>query len=285
MSWAWRYGNTKTPANQRDDQGFLKYRPNPHHGRRKKMRILAVIPARYASTRLPGKPLLADTGRTLIQHVVEAARQSTRLTDIVVATDDHRIFDAVTDFGGHAVMTRTDHVSGTDRVAEAARIHSEADLVINLQGDEPEIAANSIDTLVNVMIKRPEAVMGTLATPIYDESIYRDTSCVKVVKDDGGYALYFSRSPIPYHRDGRPPEGIPWALLHLGIYAFRPRFLQQVATMPTADLEVCEKLEQLRVLENGHRIALGIVQERCVGIDTPEDYARFVARYRLANPS
>lgn len=249
------------------------------------MRILAVVPARYASTRLPGKPLLADTGRTLIQHVVEAAQKSAKLTDIVVATDDKRIFDTVNSFGGKVVMTRDDHVSGTDRVAEAARHFTDADMVINLQGDEPEIAAESIDTLVNVMLKRPEAVMGTLATPIHDEALYRDPSCVKVVKDDGGYALYFSRSPIPFHRDGKPTAGLPWALLHLGIYAFRPKFLQQVATMPTADLEVCEKLEQLRVLENGHRIALGIVQERCIGIDTPEDYARFVASYRAANPA
>lgn len=246
------------------------------------MRILAVIPARYASTRLPGKPLLADTGRTLIQHVVEAARKSSRLTQIVVATDDSRIFDAVKAFGGDAVMTRDDHVSGTDRVAEAARLVPQVDLVINLQGDEPEIAPESINTLIEVMIKRPEAVMGTLATPIYDESVYLDPSCVKLVKDDGGYALYFSRSPIPYHRDGAPTDGQPWGLLHLGVYAFRPQFLQQVATMPTADLEVSEKLEQLRVLENGHRIAVGIVHERCVGIDTPEDYARFVERQKKA---
>lgn len=244
------------------------------------MRILAVIPARYASTRLPGKPLLADTGRTLIQHVVEAARRSKRLTRVVVATDDQRIYDAVTDFGGEVVMTRDDHVSGTDRVAEAARLVDEADLVINLQGDEPEIAPESIDTLVDVMARRPEAVMGTLGTPILDEAIYCDPACVKVVKDDGGYALYFSRSPIPFHRDGKPAPGQPWGFLHMGIYAFRPRFLQQVATMPTADLEMAEKLEQLRVLENGHKIAIGIVAERCVGIDTPEDYARFVERWK-----
>lgn len=247
------------------------------------MRILAVIPARYASTRLPGKPLLSDTGRTLIEHVVEAARQSTRLTQVIVATDDQRIFDAVKSFGGEVVMTRADHVSGTDRVAEAARqlgFVQNSDLVINLQGDEPEITAETIDTLIEVMSKRPEAVMATLATPIYDESVYRDPSCVKVVKDDGGYALYFSRSPIPYHRDGKPSEGMPWGLLHIGLYAFRGRFLQQVATMPAADLENAEKLEQLRVMENGHRIALGLVSSHTPGVDTPEDYARFVARYK-----
>ncbi len=262
---------------------LLRYRPQTSLDQHTIMRILAVIPARYASTRLPGKPLLADTGRTLIQHVVEAAQKSLRLTRIVVATDDQRIFCAVRDFGGEAVMTREDHVSGTDRVAEAARIIGDVDLVINLQGDEPEIAPETIDTLVEIMAKRPEASMGTIGTPIHEESIYRDPACVKVVKDDGGYALYFSRAPIPWHRDGKPADGQPWALLHLGIYAFRPKFLQQVATMPTADLEVAEKLEQLRVLENGHRIALGIVSERCVGIDTPEDYARFVDRYKQSS--
>lgn len=249
------------------------------------MRILAVIPARYASTRLPGKPLLSDTGRTLIQHVVDAASQCQRLHKTIVATDDQRIFDAVTSFGGEAVMTRADHVSGTDRVAEAARIlhfQHPNDLIINLQGDEPEILPETIDTLIDVMTKRPEAVMATLATPIQDEAIYRDHSCVKVVKDDGGYALYFSRSPIPCHRDGKPAENMPWGLLHIGLYAYRGRFLQQVATMPAADLENAEKLEQLRVMENGHRIALGIVGEHGPGVDTPADYARFVARYQAS---
>lgn len=247
------------------------------------MRILAVIPARYASTRLPGKPLLSDTGRTLIQHVVDGASQSSRLEQVIVATDDQRIFDAVKAFGGEVVMTRDDHVSGTDRVAEAARILGfvqQSDLIINLQGDEPEISSHTIDTLIEVMAKRPEAVMATLATPILDESVYRDPSCVKVVKDDGGYALYFSRSPIPYHRDGKPVDGLPWSLLHIGLYIFRGKFLQQVATMPAADLENAEKLEQLRVMENGHRIALGLVSEHAPGIDTPDDYARFVARYK-----
>lgn len=247
------------------------------------MRILAVIPARYASTRLPGKPLLSDTGRTLIEHVVDAARQAKRLTQVIVATDDQRIFDAVKAFGGEVVMTRVEHVSGTDRVAEAARILNfvqQSDLIINLQGDEPEISPDAIDALIDVMAKRPEAVMATLATPIHDEAVYRDPSCVKVVKDDGGYALYFSRSPIPYHRDGKPVDGLPWGFLHIGLYAFRGRFLQQVATMPAADLESAEKLEQLRVMENGHRIALGIVAEHAPGVDTPEDYARFVARHK-----
>lgn len=245
------------------------------------MRILAVIPARYASTRLPGKPLLSDTGRTLIEHVVQAARKARRLTQIIVATDDQRIYDAVKAFGGEVVMTSVDHVSGSDRVAEAARLLGfvqHTDLVINLQGDEPEISAQSIDTLIDVMAKRPEAVMATLATPIQDEAVYNDPASVKVVKDDGGYALYFSRSPIPYHRDGKPVEGQPWGFLHIGLYAYRGKFLQQVATMPAADLESAEKLEQLRVMENGHRIALGVVSEHSSGVDTPEDYARFVAR-------
>jgi len=247
------------------------------------MRILAVIPARYASTRLPGKPLLSDTGRTLIEHVVIAAQKSRKLSRIVVATDDLRIHDAVVAFGGEAVMTNPNHESGTDRVAEAARLLDfkvSNDIVINLQGDEPEITAEAIETLIDVMLKRPEAVMATLGTPIHDESVYQDPACVKVVKDDGGYALYFSRSPIPYHRDGKPGDGHPWGFLHLGVYAYRARFLQQVATMPTADLETAERLEQLRVMENGHRIALGIVTDHAPGIDTPEDYARFVERQK-----
>ena len=168
------------------------------------MGIIAVIPARFASTRLPGKPLLSETGRPLIQHVVEAAQQAQSLHRIIVATDDPRIADAVTAFGGEVMMTRGDHATGTDRVAEVAARIEEARIIVNIQGDEPEIAGSSIDRLVSLLENDRDAPMATLATPIRDPAIYRDPSCVKVVCSRRDRALYFSRSPIPFYRDGLP---------------------------------------------------------------------------------
>jgi 3-deoxy-manno-octulosonate cytidylyltransferase (CMP-KDO synthetase) len=247
------------------------------------MEIVAVIPARFASTRLPGKPLLTETGKPLIQHVVEAARRARSLQRIIVATDDSRIAAAVTGFGGEAMMTRADHPTGTDRVAEvAARIES-ARIIVNVQGDEPELAGSTIDVLVSLLECDPEAPMATLATPIRNEAIYRDPSCVKVVCSARGRALYFSRSPIPCHRDGPSDfaHGSPApAHLHLGLYAYRRDFLLAIGTLPRSELEAAEKLEQLRVLEAGYPIAIGIVEEPSIGIDTPEDYRRFVERWR-----
>jgi 3-deoxy-manno-octulosonate cytidylyltransferase (CMP-KDO synthetase) len=240
--------------------------------------VLAVIPARYASTRLPGKPLLDETGRPLIQHVVEAARRASRLGRIIVATDDARIVAAVAAFGGEAVLTRADHATGTDRVAEVAAAIDSARIVVNLQGDEPEVSGEALDRVVALLDADPEAPMATLATPIRDEAIYRDPACVKVVCSRRGRALYFSRSPIPHHRDGR--TGGPIALLHLGLYAYRRDFLLRLAELPPSPLEAAEKLEQLRVLEAGHPIAVGVIEERSVGIDTPEDYRRFVERWK-----
>jgi 3-deoxy-manno-octulosonate cytidylyltransferase (CMP-KDO synthetase) len=249
------------------------------------MAIVAVIPARFASTRLPGKPLLTETGRPLIQHVVEAARRARRLDRVIVATDDERIATAVTTFGGECVMTRAEHPSGTDRVAEVAAGLPEARIVVNLQGDEPEISGNAIDLVAAILENDASASMATLATLIHDESTYRDPSCVKVVRSAAGHALYFSRSPIPHHRggvpDSSPSGGI--AYLHLGIYAYRREFLLQLAAMPPSPLESIEKLEQLRVLEAGHRIAVGLVDEPSIGIDTPDDYRRFVERWRAGN--
>ena len=246
------------------------------------MEIVAVIPARYASTRLPGKPLKADTGRPLIQHVVEAAKRARRLTRVIVATDDQRIADAVRQFGGEAAMTRADHPSGTDRVAEVAATLPDARIIVNLQGDEPEVSGEALDTLVELLERDPDCPMATLATPIRDEATYRDPGCVKVVLAGSGRALYFSRSPIPMYRDGLPPDG-PLGLLHLGLYAYRRDFLLSIAGLPPSPLETTEKLEQLRVLESGTPIAVGIVDEPSIGIDTPEDYARFVARWRAEN--
>jgi len=245
------------------------------------MEIIAVIPARFASTRLPGKPLLSETGRPLIQHVVEAAQRSKRLSRIIVATDDSRIADTVVSFGGEAFMTRADHPSGTDRVAEVAQAIPSAGIIVNLQGDEPEVSADALDQVVTILEENPDAVMGTLATPIRNEQDYLDPSCVKVVASTTGHALYFSRSPIPYHRDGLPPEGAatPLAYLHLGLYSYRRDFLLKLAQLPPSPLETTEKLEQLRVLQAGYRIALGVIEEPSVGIDTPEDYLRFVERW------
>jgi 3-deoxy-manno-octulosonate cytidylyltransferase (CMP-KDO synthetase) len=251
------------------------------------MEIIGVIPARFASTRLPGKPLLSETGRPLIQHVVEAARQARRLDRIIVATDDQRIAAAVAAFGGECAMTRADHATGTDRVAEVAGRLPRAEIVVNVQGDEPEVSGAALDRLVSILEDDRDAPMATLATPIRAEHVYNDPSCVKVVCTQAGRALYFSRSPIPHHRDARPDpnSGEPLAHLHLGLYAYRCEFLLRLSTLPTSRLEAAERLEQLRVLEAGHPIAVGIVAEPSIGIDTPEDYRRFVARWRARNPA
>ena len=247
------------------------------------MEIVAVIPARFASTRLPGKPLLSETGRPLIQHVVEAARQAKSLHRIIVATDDKRIADAVTNFGGEFLMTRDDHATGTDRVAEVAARLAQAAIVVNVQGDEPEIAGSTIDRLVTLLEGDREAPMATLATPIRDAAVYQDPSCVKVVCSRRNRALYFSRSTIPFYRDGptNPRDSnTPIAHLHLGLYAYRREFLLSIRALPPSSLEAAEKLEQLRILEAGHPIAIDFVDEPSIGIDTWEDYRRFVERWK-----
>ncbi len=243
------------------------------------MEIVGVIPARFASTRLPGKPLLSATGRPLIAHVVEAARRAQSLEHVIVATDDARIAQAVTDCGGAFMMTRADHPSGTDRVAEVAAAIPSARIVVNLQGDEPEISGATIDRLVALLRDDPDAPMATLAAPIVDEAVHRDPSCVKVVFSERGRALYFSRAPIPHTRDRDSSAPGPIGHLHLGIYAYRRDFLLALGKRPQSRLEVREKLEQLRVLEAGFPIAIAVVDEPHVGIDTPDDYARFVARF------
>jgi 3-deoxy-manno-octulosonate cytidylyltransferase (CMP-KDO synthetase) len=247
------------------------------------MEMVGVIPARFASTRLPGKALLSDTGRPLIVHVIEAARRAKSLQRIIVATDDARIAHAVTVFGCEVMMTRGDHLTGTDRVAEVAARLEGARVIVNLQGDEPEITGGALDLVVKLLEDDVEAPMATLATPIRDAAIYRDPACVKVVCNRQGRALYFSRSPIPCHRDGVPDPAIapsPVAYLHLGLYAYRREFLLALGSLPPSPLEAAEKLEQLRVLDAGYPIVVGFVDEPSVGIDTPEDYKRVVARYR-----
>ena len=249
------------------------------------MEIVGVIPARFASTRLPGKALLSETGRPLIQHVLEAARRSQSLERIIVATDDPRIAEAVERFGGEFMMTRADHATGTDRVAEVAARLETARLIVNLQGDEPEISGAALDRVVALLEEDPEAPMATLATPIRDESIYRDPACVKVVCSARGRALYFSRSPIPHHRDGLPDPRTAATADRLPAprpLRLPPRIPAELGSLPPSHLEAAEKLEQLRVLDAGYPIAVGIVDEPSVGIDTPEDYRRFVARWNAS---
>lgn len=245
------------------------------------MKTAIVIPARYGSRRLPGKPLLRETGKYLIQHVYERACQSTRASSVVVATDDSRIVTAVESFGGRVVLTRRDHPSGTDRVAEAAR-RLDADVIVNLQGDEPLIDPSALDLLPQLLERDPHADMATLAVPARGPEQWHDPHCVKVVCDSLGRALYFSRAPIPFVRDGRPDFDAtpPRFLIHLGVYAYRRPFLFSLATLPPEPLEELEKLEQLRVLALGRRIHVGVVAHAAAGVDTYEDYERFVQAYR-----
>jgi 3-deoxy-manno-octulosonate cytidylyltransferase (CMP-KDO synthetase) len=234
------------------------------------MRAIGIIPARWEATRLPGKPLAPIAGRPMIQHVYEQARRAAALAEVLVATDDERIFAAVRSFGGEAVMTSPEHRSGTDRVAEAAASRA-ADVVVNIQGDEPLIEPAAIDSLVAPFGADPELEMTTLATPIRMTDEIEDPSAVKVVVDRRGFALYFSRCPIPYHRDG---QGAVGRLKHLGLYGYRAEFLQIYPSMPQTPLEQTEKLEQLRALENGWRIFVVLTEHDAIGVDTPEDLAR-----------
>ena len=244
------------------------------------MKAVAIIPARYASSRLPGKPLLKETGKFLIQHVYEQAARASTIARVIVATDDERIFEAVNSFGGEAAMTRADHVSGTDRVAEVAR-GLNAEIIVNVQGDEPELEPSAIDTLVRLMETNTQAGIGTLACPFAKDCDPSDPNAVKVVVDRIGRALYFSRALVPFPRDtsGTANDASRW-LLHLGIYAYRRDFLLKLATLPPTPLEQTEKLEQLRVLEHGHPLVVGLVEKAAIGIDTAEDYAAFVRRCR-----
>jgi 3-deoxy-manno-octulosonate cytidylyltransferase (CMP-KDO synthetase) len=245
------------------------------------MKTAIIVPARYASSRLPGKPLLRETGKYLIQHVYEQARKSRHADQVIVATDDRRIEAAVRGFGGQVVMTRSDHPSGTDRVAEVAE-RLDAEVIVNLQGDEPLIDPASIDHLSDLLARDPTADMATLAVPIQTSEQWRNPNCVKVVCDAAGRALYFSRSAIPFVRDGEPDFQAepPCFLQHLGLYAYRRAFLLQLASTSPSALEQLEKLEQLRVLSLGRHIQVGIVRHTSIGVDTMADYQQFVQLYR-----
>ena len=245
------------------------------------MSTVIIIPARYASSRLPGKPLLRDTGKYLIQHVYEQASKCRQATKVIVATDDNRIAQAVHGFGGTAFMTRADHASGTDRIAEVARTLS-ADIVVNLQGDEPQFDPAALDQLIDLLKHDPGVGLATLATPLHTLAEYQNPNIVKVVRADSGRALYFSRSPIPFVRDGAPDFASGMFLQHLGVYAYRREVLLQLSAAAAAHpLEQAEQLEQLRALALGIPIQVGVIPHGHKGVDTPDDYAAFVAACRV----
>ena len=245
------------------------------------MKSVIIIPARYASTRLPQKLLLNETGKPLIQHTYESALKATLPQSVTVACDHEEIFNAVKQFGGQVLMTCPNAASGTDRVAEVAATLDDVDIIVNVQGDEPEIAGTAIDLAVQLLIDHPDAAMSTLATPIRNRQQLEDPACVKVVFDAKHRALYFSRSVIPYCRDqerwGASPPAVELFYQHIGLYAYRREFLLRLSQLPQSDLERAESLEQLRVLHHGYSIMVGVVDEAAPGIDTPEDYRRFVS--------
>ena len=238
------------------------------------MKFTAILPYRYASTRFPGKPLAMLDGKTVIQRVYEQA--STVLEEAYVATDDERIFQAVEAFGGRVVMTRADHKSGTDRIEEATeKIGTSADVIINIQGDEPFIQQSQIKTLMQ-LFDFTETQKGTLGKPFDTMEAVLNPNSPKIVCDKRGFALYFSRSVIPFVRG---QEQATWIdhypfLKHLGLYAYRREVLREVTRLPQSPLELAESLEQLRWLENGYRIRVGLTDVETVGIDTPEDLCR-----------
>lgn len=248
------------------------------------LNAVGVIPARLASTRLPRKLLLAETGKTLLQATWENARRAKSLSEVIIAADGPEIAAAAKAFGARCVLTG-EHPSGTDRIAEVARTHlPHADLLVNIQGDEPELDPAQIDLLVRT-ISDSGSEMATLGTPIRHREELDSPNCVKIALGDDGRAIYFSRSPIPFVRDANVDELLagetPW-LLHLGVYAYRRDFLLRLTQLLPSRLEKLEKLEQLRALDAGAAIQVAVVEHRAVGIDTPEDYARFVARQRRA---
>lgn len=234
------------------------------------MQVAAFIPARYGSTRLDGKPLADIGGKPMVRWVYERAQKAALVDSVTVATDDERIARAVREFGGQAVLTSGSHHSGTDRIAEAAAGCS-ADVIVNVQGDEPLIEPGMIDAAVRPLVEDPRLVMGTLKTPITDEAEYRDPHAVKVVTDSSGFALYFSRSPIP-GAGGAPFEDLRGRVFkHIGLYVYRKDFLIKLAGLERTPLESIERLEQLRALENGFRIKVVTTQYNPMSVDTPED--------------
>ncbi|BBO18819.1 3-deoxy-D-manno-octulosonate cytidylyltransferase [Candidatus Brocadia pituitae] len=249
------------------------------------MKAVVVIPARYASTRLPCKLILPEvksvTGRYIIEHVYQNVKQARQIHQVIVATDNRLIYDIVRGFGGDVEMTSVLHTSGTDRIAEVAG-RLDADIIVNVQGDEPEMNASMIDQVIDALAEDQDAVIATLAHEIKNATELANPNVVKVVLDNGGHALYFSRSPIPYIRDSKDPISEPGIrfLRHLGIYAYKKDFLLQYTKLPSSPLEQAEKLEQLRALSNGYKIKVAITEHTSRGIDTREDLMAFLEKYK-----
>ncbi len=238
-------------------------------------RVVVVIPARYASTRLPGKPLVPLAGKPMIQHVYERAKRAETVHEVLVATDDRRIVEAVQAFGGQARMTRAEHRTGTERIAEVAA-HEAGDLFINVQGDEPLIDPLAIDAAIGALLEEPAAQISTIATPIRHAGDIMDPNVVKTVLDFDDNALYFSRAPIPWIRDTQNKVHVKY-WKHLGLYVFQRDALLEYPTLPQGELEKVEQLEQLRWLENGWRIRVAEVPHDTVSVDVPDDVTRVEA--------
>ena len=239
-------------------------------------RILGVIPARFASSRFPGKALASLAGKPLIQHVYERARQARYLSKLIIATDDDRIAKAARSFGAQVQMTRPDHLSGTDRVAEAAS-SDHAQVIVNIQGDEPLIDPGAIDAAALALLDDPDLPMATLKKRIEIPGEVNDPNVVKVVANLAGDAIYFSRSPVPFFRDGSVAGATHYK--HIGLYVYRREFLFAYSNLPVGPLEQAERLEQLRAIENGHRIRVVETESESLGVDTPEDLERIAALF------
>jgi len=276
------------------------------------LKVIAVIPARYDSTRFAGKVLAKDTGKYLIQHTYEQACKAKLPEKVILATDDEKVVAAAAEFGAECILTSPDHQSGTDRIAEAVekiadsgqriadsnekdKLNAERctlnahekrytlnadDIVVNLQGDEPEIDPANIDYLARLLMDNPDCPMATLSAEFQTPKQVTDPNIVKVIVGANKQAIYFSRHPIPYDRDAAGVGNVQQYLRHLGIYAYRKGFLLKITSLPQTPLEKIEKLEQLRAIENGYSILVGKVEHTCDGIDTPEQYAEFVRRYK-----
>ena len=237
------------------------------------MKIIAFIPSRYDSRRFPGKPLALIAGRPMIQYVYQSAKSCPEISGVFVVTDDERIFQCVQGFGGKAIMTKRGHPTGTDRIAEATQKMKvkRDDLIVNIQGDQPVFHPSAITDQVSPFREDPDVLMSTLKCRISDEREIENTNHVKVVTDREGFALFFSRSPIPFFRDTKSNKIY---YKHLGFYAYRRDFLTEFSRLPVGDLESTEKLEQLRVLESGYRIKVVETPFDSVGVDTPDDIKR-----------